>query len=63
MPTGQKFLVLSVCPGDPVARQSYHTHYTTLGLSKKEQEESSSVSCCIMDAVWYVIFRFCRYGH
>ena len=46
-----------------MARQSYHTHYTTLGLSKKEQEESSSVSCCIMDAVWYVIFRFCRYGH
>ena len=33
------------------------------GLSKKEQEESSGVTCCIMDAVWYVIFRFCRYNH
>ena len=32
------------------------------GLSKKEQEESSGVTCCIMDAVWYVIFRFCRYN-
>ena len=30
------------------------------GLSKKEQEESSGAGCCIMDAVWYVIFRFCR---
>lgn len=30
------------------------------GLSKKEQEESSGVTCCIMDAVWYVIFRLDR---
>jgi len=33
--------------------------YEDNGLSKKEQEESSGVTCCIMDAVWYVIFRFC----
>jgi len=33
--------------------------YEDTGLSKKEQEESPGVTCCIMDAVWYVIFRFC----
>ena len=39
----------------------FHLHLLT-GLSKKEQEESGGVTCCIMDAVWYVIFRFCRYN-
>jgi len=33
--------------------------YEDSGLSKKDQEDSRGVTCCIMDAVWYVIFRFC----
>jgi len=33
--------------------------YEDEGLSKKQQEDGGGVTCCIMDAVWYVIFRFC----
>jgi len=33
--------------------------YEDEGLSKTEQEESHEVTCCVMDCIWYVIFRFC----
>ena len=30
------------------------------GLTKEELQESTEVTCCMMDCIWYVIFRFCR---
>ena len=36
------------------------TDFFLVGLTKDEQEESREVTCCVMDCIWYVIFRFCR---
>jgi len=34
--------------------------YEDNGLTKEELQESTEVTCCMMDCIWYVIFRFCR---
>jgi len=33
--------------------------YEDNGLTKEELQESTEVTCCMMDCIWYVIFRFC----
>ena len=52
-------MLIFSCP----KKYRYLRLFSVPGISEKEQEESNGVGCCIMDAVWYVIFRFCRYTH
>lgn len=33
--------------------------YEDSALTKAEQRESGGLTCCMMDCIWYVIFRFC----
>jgi len=33
--------------------------YEDSPLTKEELQDSTEVTCCMMDCIWYVIFRFC----